>query len=81
MERIDYDPEGGNYLPVTRRETGNTLVVAGLIMLIAALGWLLYARWDIRAGGELMLSSFIADVATALGLMVWGFRKRIRQKT
>jgi len=81
MERIDYDPEGGNYLPITQRETGNTLVVAGMIMLIAALGWSLYVGWDIRAGGSLMQGLFYSDVATALVLMVWGSRKRMRQKT
>ena len=40
MERMEYDPEGGNYLPVTEHETGATLIVAGLIMLIAAAGYL-----------------------------------------
>ena len=36
MERMEYDPEGGDYKPVTEHETGSTFMVVGLIMLIAA---------------------------------------------
>ena len=38
MERIEYDPEGGNYLPATQRETGVALIISGCLMLIAGLG-------------------------------------------
>jgi hypothetical protein len=81
MERIDYDPEGGNYLPVTEHETGSTLLVVGIVMLLGALGWLLYLGWDIRAGGGLMQIIFAADVVIALVLMTWGFVKKKRQTT
>jgi len=51
----------------------------GLIMLIAALGWMLFVAWDIRAGGWLMQLLFAADVVIALVLMVLGFIKKKRQ--
>ena len=78
MERMEYDPEGGNYQPVTEHETGSTFMVLGLIMLIAALGWLLFVRWDIKAGGGLMQGLFAADVVIALVLLVLGFIKKKR---
>ncbi len=79
MERMDYDPEGGNYLPVTEHETGATFLVAGVVMLLGALGWLLYVGWDIRAGGNLMRGIFGTDVFIALVLIVVGFIKKRRQ--
>ena len=79
MERMEYDPEGGDYKPVTEHETGATFLVLGLIMLIAGLGWMLFVGWDIRAGGGLMEGLFAADVVIALGLMVLGFIKKKRQ--
>ena len=79
MERMDYDPGGGTYLPVTEHETGATFMVCGVVMLLGALGWLLYVGWDIRAGGTLMQSIFYGDVFIALVLMVWGFIKKRRQ--
>lgn len=79
MERMDYDPEGGNYLPVTEHETGATFMVAGVVMLLGALGWLLYLGWDIRAGGNLMQTIFYSDVGIALVLIVLGFIKKKRQ--
>jgi hypothetical protein len=78
MERMEYDPEGGNYQPVTEHETGSTFMVLGLIMLIAALGWLLFVRWDIKTGGGLMQGLFAADVVIALGLLILGFIKKKR---
>jgi hypothetical protein len=79
MDRIDYDPEGGNYQPITEHETGSTFIVVGLIMLLAALGWLLYVGWDVRDGGGMMQGIFVLDVAIALFLMVLGFIKKKRQ--
>jgi hypothetical protein len=79
MERMDYDPEGGNYQPVTEHETGSTFIVVALVMLIAALGWALFVGWDIRAGGGLMEALFAADVSLALFLMTLGFIKKKRQ--
>ena len=79
MERIEYDPEGGNYKPVTEHETGATLLVLGVVMLIAALGWLLFVGWDIRDGGGMMQAIFVVDVVTALFLIVLGFIKKKRQ--
>ena len=79
MERMDYDPEGGDYQPITEHETGATFMVVGLIMLIAALGWMLFVGWDIRAGGGLMQGLFAADVVIALGLLILGFIKKKRQ--
>lgn len=79
MERMDYDPEGGNYQPITEHETGATFMVVGLIMLIAALGWMLFVGWDIRAGGGLMQAIFAADVLIALFLITLGFIKKKRQ--
>jgi len=78
MDRMEYDPEGGNYQPVTEHETGSTFMVLGLIMLIAALGWLLFVRWDIKSGGGLMQGLFAADVVIALGLLILGFIKKKR---
>jgi len=79
MDRMEYDPEGGNYKPVTEHETGATFLVVGLIMLIAAGGWMLYVGWDIRGGNHLMQAIFIADVVIALFLIVLGFIKKKRQ--
>jgi hypothetical protein len=79
MERMEYDPEGGDYKPITEHETGATFLVLGLIMLIAALGWMLFVGWDIRAGGNLMKGIFAADVVIALVLLVLGFIKKKRQ--
>ena len=79
MERMDYDPEGGDYQPITEHETGATFMVVGLIMLIAALGWMLFVGWDIRAGGGLMEAIFATDVALALFLITLGFIKKKRQ--
>jgi hypothetical protein len=76
---MDYDPEGGNYQPTTEHETGATFMVVGLIMLIAALGWMLYVGWDIRAGGGLMQGIFAADELIALFLIILGFIKKKRQ--
>ncbi len=33
---MEYDPEGGDYQPVTEHETGATFLVLGVIMLLAA---------------------------------------------
>ena len=79
MERMEYDPEGGNYQPITEHETGSTFMVLGLVMLIAALGWMLFVGWDIRAGGGLMEAIFATDVALALFLITLGFIKKKRQ--
>jgi hypothetical protein len=76
---MEYDPEGGDYKPITEHETGATFLVLGVIMLIAALGWLLYVSWDIRSGGTLMQGIFAADVVIALALIVLGFIKKKRQ--
>jgi hypothetical protein len=78
MERMEYDPEGGDYKPTTEHETGSTFMVLGLIMLIAAGGWMLFVGWDIRAGGGLMQGFFAADVVIALGLLILGFIKKKR---
>jgi len=80
MDRMEYDPEGGNYLPVTEHETGSTLIVAGLIMLIAAAGWGLFVGWDIQAGGSLMRTIFGLDVLVALLLITVGYLKKRRQR-
>jgi hypothetical protein len=79
MERMEYDPEGGNYQPITEHETGATFMVVGLIMLIAALGWMLFVGWDLKAGGMLMRTIFMVDVVLALFLMTLGFIKKKRQ--
>jgi hypothetical protein len=78
MERMEYDPEGGNYLPVTEHETGATLMVVGVVMLLGALGWLLFVGWDIRAGNLFMQVIFAVDVFIALFLMILGFMKKRR---
>jgi hypothetical protein len=79
MERMEYDPEGGDYKPVTEHETGSTFIVLGLVMLLAGLGWALFVGWDIRAGNHFMQAIFAADVAIALFLLVLGFIKKKRQ--
>ena len=76
MDRMEYDPEGGNYLPVTEHETGATLIVIGLIMLIAAAAWGLFVQWDINAGGVLMRTIFGIDVLLALLLITVGYIKK-----
>jgi hypothetical protein len=78
MERMEYDPEGGNYLPVTEHETGATLLVVGVVMLLGALGWALFVGWDIRAGNMFMRVIFAVDVIVALFLLVLGFLKKRR---
>ena len=78
MERMEYDPEGGNYLPVTEHETGSTFLVVGVVMLLGALGWLLFLGWDIRAGNIFMQVIFGVDVFIALFLIVLGFLKKRR---
>ena len=78
MDRMEYDPEGGNYLPVTEHETGSTLIVVGLIMLIGAAGWGLFVGWDIEAGGKLMRTIFGLDVLLALILITVGYIKKKR---
>ena len=80
MERMEYDPEGGNYLPVTEHETGSTLIVIGLVMLIAAAGWGLFVGWDIEAGGRMMRMLFGVDVLLALVLITIGYVKKSRQR-
>jgi hypothetical protein len=80
VERMEYDPEGGNYLPVTEHETGSTLVIVGLIMLIAAAGWGLFVGWDIEAGGKMMRTIFGVDVLLALLLITVGYVKKKRLK-
>jgi len=79
MDRMEYEPEGGNYKPITEHETGATFLVLGLIMLIAALGWVLYVGWDIRGGNHLMQALFAADVVIGLVLLILGFIKKKRQ--
>ena len=79
MDRMEYDPEGGNYKPVTEHETGSTFLVLGLIMLIAALGWGLFVGWDIRGGNHLMQVLFAVDVIIGVVLLVLGFIKKKRQ--
>jgi uncharacterized RDD family membrane protein YckC len=78
MERMEYDPEGPDYLPVTEHETGSTFLVVGVIMLLAALGFLLFVGWDIRGGNMFMQVMFAVDVLIALFLMVLGFMKKRR---
>ncbi len=78
MERMEYDPEGGNYLPVTEHETGATFLVVGVVMLLGALGWLMFVGWDIRAGNMFMQVIFAVDVFIAFFLMVLGFLKKRR---
>ncbi len=79
MERMEYDPEGGNYQPITEHETGATFMVVGLVMLLAALGWGLFVGWDMKAGGILMRTLFTIDVIVALFLITLGFIKKKRQ--
>jgi hypothetical protein len=80
MERMEYDPEGGDYKPVTEHETGSTFMVLGLVMLIAAGGWMLFVGWDIRAGGGLMEALFGAVLIIGLFLLGLGFTKKKRQR-
>jgi hypothetical protein len=78
MDKMEYDPEGGNYKPVTEHETGATFLVLGVVMLLAGLGWLLFVGWDIRAGGGMMEAFFAVDVVIALFLIILGFNKKKR---
>ena len=80
MDRMEYDPEGGNYLPVTERETGSTLIVVGMVMLIAAGLFGVYIDWDIRAGNFFMRLLFGLDVVIALLLMAVGVHKKNRSR-
>jgi hypothetical protein len=78
MERMEYDPAGPDYLPTTEHETGSTFLVVGVIMLLGALGWLMFVGWDIRGGNMFMQVIFAVDVLIALFLMVLGFMKKRR---
>jgi hypothetical protein len=77
---MEYDPEGGNYLPVTERETGSTLIVVGIVMLIAAGLFGIYVEWDIRAGNVFMRLLFAVDVVVALLLIAVGMHKKNRSR-
>jgi hypothetical protein len=77
---MEYDPGGPDLLPVTEHETGSTMIVIGLVMLIAAAGWGLFVGWDIRAGGTLMKSIFGMDVIIALVLITWGYIKKNHER-
>jgi uncharacterized membrane protein len=77
---MEYDPEGGDYKPVTEHETGSTFMVLGLVMLIAAGGWMLFVGWDIRAGGGLMEALFGAVLIIGLYFLGLGFTKKKRQR-
>lgn len=79
MERMEYDPAGGKYLPVTEHETGATLMVVVTVMLLAGLAWLLFVGWDIRGGNTFMQYIFGIDVFIAVVLIAWGFLKKKRQ--
>lgn len=81
MERIEYDPKGPDYLPVTEHETGSTLMVAGVVMLIAGGAWGLFVGWDIRGGTMFMQLIFVVDVLVALFLIAFGFMKKRRATT
>ena len=81
MERMEYDPEGPDYLPVTEHETGSTLMVVGVVMLMAAGAWGLFLGWDIRGGTMFMQVIFVVDVLIALFLMALGFMKKRRMTT
>ncbi|HEU5412765.1 MAG TPA: hypothetical protein VFW31_03365 [Candidatus Angelobacter sp.] len=78
MERMEYDPKGPDYLPITEHETGSTFLVVGVVMLLAGLGWLMFVGWDIRGGNMFMQVIFAVDVLIALFLMVLGFMKKRR---
>ena len=65
MERMEYDPEGGDYQPITEHENGATFMVVGLVMLLGGLGWLLFTGWDIRAGNKFMQVILAVDVVIA----------------
>ena len=80
MERIEYDPEGGNYLPVTARETGFALIISGCLMLIAGLGWAIWIAAEMRVGSLLIRTMFGTEVITALLLIAAGFYKKRRRK-
>lgn len=81
MERMEYDPGGPDYLPVTEHETGSTFIVIGLVMLVAAAAWGLFVQWDISAGGALMRGLFGVDVLAALLLITVGYIKKNRKRS
>src|SRR5438874_2681419 len=54
----------------------STLIVIGIIMLIAGLGWGLFVGWDARAGNIFMRVIFGLDVFIALILIAVGFGKK-----
>jgi hypothetical protein len=78
MDRMEYDPEGGNYLPISQRETGATMMVIGVIMLIAGAGWGLFIGWDHRAGNMFMQVIFTVVVIIALLLLAGGLYRKSR---
>jgi hypothetical protein len=78
MDRMEYDPEGGNYLPISQRETGATMMVVGVIMLIASAGWGLFVGWDRRAGNMFMQVIFTVVVIIALLLLAGGLYRKSR---
>lgn len=80
MDRMEIDPKGGNYLPVTERETGSTLIVVGTVMLIAAGLFGIYVEWDIRAGNFFMRLLFGLDIVVALLLIAVGVHKKNRSR-
>jgi hypothetical protein len=75
---MEYDPEGGNYLPISQREIGATMMVVGTIMLIAGAGWGLFVGWDRRAGNMFMQVIFSVVVVIGLLLLAVGLHKKSR---
>jgi hypothetical protein len=55
------------------------MMVVGVVMLIAALGWALFVGWDIRGGNIMMRYIFGSDVFIAVLLIAWGFVKKTRK--
>ena len=80
MERMEYDPEGGDYKPITEHETGATFLVLGVIMLIAGLGWMLYRRLghSVRRRHSCKASS-LPMWSSPWVLLILGFIKKKRQ--
>ena len=78
MERMEYDPEGGDYQPITEHEKGATFMVVGLVMLLGGLGWLLFTGWDIRQA-KIHAGDTGSGCCDCPGPESGGFQKKKRQ--
>jgi hypothetical protein len=64
--------------PARKRQTGNTLLTIGALLIVFALIWVLFVPSDIRSGHDFWTFAFASEVTLAVVLMAVGYRMRQR---